>query len=108
MVKLHTGEYIALGKIESVLSRCSFVESVCVCANAGMTYAVALIVPRAKEMSALAQSLGLNPNDMEALCENPAIVGKVMQLIEATAKSGGYLKEFSRIGRQCTFNQRGN
>ena len=64
-----------------------------------MTYAVALIVPRAKEMAALAKSLSLNPNDMEALCENPTIVGKVMQLIEATAKSGRYLKRAFVIAR---------
>ncbi len=91
MVKLHTGEYVALGKVESVLSRCSFVESVCVYADAGTTYTVALIVPRAKEMVALAKSLSLNPNDMEALCENPTIVNKVMQLIQATGKSGEYI-----------------
>ncbi|CAB4030540.1 long-chain-fatty-acid-- ligase 3-like [Paramuricea clavata] len=87
LVKLHAGEYVALGKVESVLSRCSLVESVCVYADAGTTYVVALIVPRAKEMAALAKSLNLNPNDMEALCENPTIVNKVMQLIETTGKS---------------------
>jgi long-subunit acyl-CoA synthetase (AMP-forming) len=61
-------------------------------ADAGTTYVVALIVPRAKEMAALAKSLNLNPNDMEALCENPTIVNKVMQLIETTGKSGKYKK----------------
>lgn len=78
--------------MEAVLSRCTLVESVCVYAEAGKTYAVALIVPRAKEIAALAKSLNLNPNDMEALCENPTVVSKVMQLVEATAKSGEYIK----------------
>lgn len=87
LVKLHAGEYVSLGKVEAVLSRCSLVESVCLYAEAGKTYAVALIVPRAKEIAALAKSLNLNPNDMEALCENPTVVSKVMQLVEATAKS---------------------
>lgn len=63
-------------------------ESVCVYADAGRSYAVALVVPRAKEMAALAKSLNLNPNDMEALCENPTVVDKVMQAIETTAKTG--------------------
>lgn len=88
LVKLHAGEYVALGKVESVLSRCSLVESVCVYADAGKTYVIALVVPRAKELAALAKSLNLNPNDMEALCENPSIVNQVMQFIETTAKSG--------------------
>lgn len=89
-MKLHSGEYVALGKVESVLSRCSIVENVCVYAESGKTYAIALIVPRAKEMAALAKSLSLNPNDMEALCENPNMISKAMQMLESTAKTGKY------------------
>ena len=91
MVKLHAGEYVALGKVESVLSRCSVVESVCVYADSGKTYAIALIVPRAKEIAALAKSLNLNSNDMEAMCENPTVISKVMELLEATAKNGTFV-----------------
>ena len=63
-------------------------ETVCVYADAGKTYVIALIVPRAKELAAVAKSLNLNPNDMEALCENPTIVNKVMEFIQTTAKTG--------------------
>lgn len=94
LVKLHAGEYVALGKVESILSRCSIVERICVYADSGKTYAIAFIVPRAKEIATLAKSLGLYPNDMEALCENPAIVKKVMELIEKTAKSGKLFVNF--------------
>lgn len=100
LVKLHAGEYVALGKVESVLSRCSLVESVCVYAYAGKTYIIALIVPRAKELAALAKSLNLNPNDMEALCENPTVVNKVMEFIETTAKTGKCTRPIA-IPRRC-------
>ena len=103
MVKLHAGEYVALGKVESVLSRCSLVESVCVYADAGKTYVIALIVPRAKELAAVAKSLNLNPNDMEALCENPTIVNKVMEFIQTTAKTGKCTKPIT-IPRYFTSN----
>ena len=88
LVKLQAGEYVSLGKVESALSRCPFVESICVYADSGKTFPVALVVPRGKEMTTLAKSLGLNSDQLPLLCDNPAVVSSVFQSMEKTAKQG--------------------
>ena len=90
LVKLQAGEYVSLGKVEAALSRCPIVESVCVYADSGKSYPVALIVPRAKELTALAKYLNLNPDDLELLCNNQTVMKNVLQSIETTGMSGTY------------------
>jgi len=45
LVKLSNGEYVSLGKIESVIKSCVFVENACAVADSSHAYPVALIVP---------------------------------------------------------------
>lgn len=44
LVKLSNGEYISLGKVESIVKTCKYVENACVCADSSHSYPVALIV----------------------------------------------------------------
>jgi len=45
LVKLSNGEYVSLGKIESVIKTCVYIENACVCADSSRDFSVALIVP---------------------------------------------------------------
>lgn len=105
LVKMENGEYVSLGKVETALSHCPIVESVCVYADGGKPYTIALIVPRAKELSALARSLNLNPDDLELLCNNPAVANSVLQSIETTAKHGMCYTTLSRKHRRTITNE---
>merc|ERR1712228_151637 len=45
LVKLQMGEYVSLGKVESVLKINPLVESVCIVAQSDKTFTAAIIVP---------------------------------------------------------------
>ena len=45
VVKLQMGEYVSLGKVESVLKIHTVIENICVCARPSESFTVALIVP---------------------------------------------------------------
>ena len=45
LVKLQFGEYVSLGKVESVLKNCPLVENICVYGNSTKSYVVALVYP---------------------------------------------------------------
>ena len=44
-VKLQFGEYVSLGKVESVLKTCPIVENVCVYGESTKSYCVAIVCP---------------------------------------------------------------
>ncbi len=48
LVKLQFGEYVSLGKVESVLKTCPIVENICIYGEATKSYTVALVVPDRK------------------------------------------------------------
>ncbi len=50
MVKLRGGEYVSLTKVETAISKLSFVENCCLCASPESDYTVLLISPKSKEM----------------------------------------------------------
>nr|XP_027203699.1 long-chain-fatty-acid--CoA ligase 4-like [Dermatophagoides pteronyssinus] len=56
LVKLANGEYFSLGKIESILKNCSYIDNICVFGNALANYLVALIIPNANRFGRLAKS----------------------------------------------------
>ena len=48
LVKLQFGEYVSLGKVESVLKTCPIVENICIYGDATKSYCVALVCPDRK------------------------------------------------------------
>lgn len=48
LVKLQFGEYVSLGKVESVLKTCPIVENICIYGDATKSYCVALLSPDRK------------------------------------------------------------
>lgn len=71
-MKLQHGEYISLGKVESELKTCPFVENACVIADSTKTYCVALIAPAEIGFKNLAASVGLS-GAFEVLCDSPDV-----------------------------------
>ena len=57
LVKLQTGEYVSLGKVEMALNACPFVESVCVYGESSKMSTVCLVVPKHKQLLKLAEEL---------------------------------------------------
>ena len=57
LVKLQMGEYVSLGKVESVMKIHNLIENICVCAKSSESFTVALIVPEHSALVALSSKL---------------------------------------------------
>ena len=92
LVKLQLGEYISLGKVESILKTCPIVDNCCIYGDALQNYAVALIVPDQVRLTALAERLGVTGLSFEQLCRNKEVTGAVLKELHSHGKRGGLLK----------------
>lgn len=47
-VKLSMGEYLSLGRVESILKTCPYIDNICIVGDSSKNFCVALIVPNEK------------------------------------------------------------
>ncbi|KAJ1697817.1 hypothetical protein LUZ63_006329 [Rhynchospora breviuscula] len=88
IVKLQHGEYVSLGKVESVLATSNYVANIMVYANSFNSYCVALVVPARQELERWAANAGIAYKDFEELCENEKAINEVQQSLLEAAKAG--------------------
>lgn len=90
LVKLMNGEFIALGKIEALLKTCSLIENVFVAGSSLTNFLVAVVVPNAVQLMALAKKLdpSLATSKVSDLCANAFITSKFLEAMKLAAKSG--------------------
>ena len=79
LVKLQFGEYVSLGKVESVLKTCSFVENICIYGDSSKSFVVALVCPDRLNMERLATRLGKTNLSFSKLCSDRDVVGAVLR-----------------------------
>jgi long-chain acyl-CoA synthetase len=83
LVKLQSGEYISLGKVEAELKNCQFVDNICVYGDSFYTYLVGLVVPNPESIRALAEKLSKPENiSFSDLCLDKDIVNTVLTAIQ--------------------------
>ncbi|XP_025080298.1 long-chain-fatty-acid--CoA ligase 4-like isoform X2 [Pomacea canaliculata] len=85
LVKLQMGEYVSLGKVETVLKMCPLVDQVCVCAHSDQNFTVCLIVPNPRGLDTLAAKAGLGNMDLQTLCKNPKITQEITNILNKHA-----------------------
>lgn len=86
LVKLQAGEYVSLGKVESELKTCPFVENICVYGDPMKQYMVALVVPNQKHLAELAQRHGFENLSFEEMCASSVIEKAVIKEIAEHAR----------------------
>lgn len=79
LVKLQAGEYVSLSKVETAVKVSPLVDQICVCADSLYNYTVALVVPNQKNLTKLAQELGINGVEFNQLCQNTSLVKEVLK-----------------------------
>merc|ERR1711992_71354 len=67
LVKLQFGEYVSLGKVESVLKGCPVVANVCIFGDSTKSYVVAVICPVKEILVEIARKFGKAELDWEAM-----------------------------------------
>merc|ERR1711915_229402 len=78
LVKLQFGEYVSLGKVESVLKGCPVVANVCVYGDSTKSYVVAIICPVREVLEALAERIGKKSLSFDSACLDRDITGAVL------------------------------
>ncbi|ODM89566.1 Long-chain-fatty-acid--CoA ligase 4, partial [Orchesella cincta] len=83
LVKLSNGEYISLGKIESIIKTCKYVENACVCADSSHSYPVALICISQPHVKKLAAKMGIVNRSFDDLCRNPILEEAILNKVQS-------------------------
>ena len=73
------GEYVSLGKVESVLKTCPLVENICIYGDSTKSYVVALIVPDRNKLADLAKKLGKTETEFDLLRKDRDVTGAVLR-----------------------------
>ncbi|KDR71502.1 hypothetical protein GALMADRAFT_102472 [Galerina marginata CBS 339.88] len=98
LVKLQSGEYIALERLEAIYKSCDFVSNLCVHASSEMQQPIAIIYPHEHNLRHALQGSssggGGSPKDMDfaKLCKDPRARKAVLQECNALAKKNGFAR----------------
>ncbi|XP_062275076.1 long-chain-fatty-acid--CoA ligase 3a isoform X1 [Scomber scombrus] len=84
LVKLQAGEYVSLGKVESMLKNCPLIDNICAYANSDETYVIGFVVPNQKHFLALANQYGVR-GVFEELCNSKAMEELALKVITEAA-----------------------
>merc|ERR1711936_989756 len=79
LVKLQFGEYVSLGKVESVLKTCPLVDNICIYGDSSKSYVVALVMPDRKNLAELAKKLGKTETEFDLVRRDKDVTGAVLR-----------------------------
>ena len=88
LVKLSTGEYISLGKIEGALKQSPYIDNCCVYAHGEKYFCIVLIIPNPKHLKSLAATVGLHTDSLEDMCGDKRVINAVVKAIDTLLKYG--------------------
>ena len=86
LVKLQFGEYVSLGKVESVLKGCPVVANVCIFGDSTKSYVVAVICPVKEILVEIARKFGKAELDWEAMVADKDVTGAVLREVISHGK----------------------
>jgi long-chain acyl-CoA synthetase len=96
LVKLQSGEYIALERLESIYKSCNLVNNICVHADPNAKQPMALIFPHEPNLRKALEQLGTPATqaaakkDLEGLCQDEEAVALVLKECNNTGKKAGF------------------
>jgi len=81
LVKLQGGEYVSLGKVESLLKIHPAIENICVYADPSRSNTVALVIPGQKHVEDVAAKIGKSSLSREDLCLEGEVVSSILTVM---------------------------
>ncbi|KAF4611844.1 hypothetical protein D9613_003770 [Agrocybe pediades] len=91
LIKLASGEYIALERLESIFKACNLVGNICVHAVPEAQQPMAIIIPHEAHLRNYLSNKGLDSSrDFAALCADPAVQELVAKECNAIGKKNGF------------------
>jgi len=92
LVKLQFGEYVSLGKVESVLKGCPVVANVCIFGDSTQSYVVAVVCPVKEILTEIAAKFGKKEMEWEEMVQDKDVTGAVLREIMNHAKKSSLEK----------------
>lgn len=89
LAKLPNGEYVSLGRIETVIKTAPMVENCCICLHDKINDIVALITPSVKQLKILVEKLNKANLTHEQVCADPEIKQAIMEDIRQVCQASG-------------------
>ena len=86
LVKLQFGEYVSLGKVESVLKGCPVVANVCIFGDSTKSYVVAVVCPVKEILTEISRKFGKEELSWEEMVSDKDITGAVLREVTLHAK----------------------
>jgi len=92
LVKLQFGEYVSLGKVESVLKGCPVVANVCIFGDSTQSYVVAVVCPVKEILTEIAAKFGKKEMEWEEMVQDKDVTGAVLREVMNHAKKSSLEK----------------
>merc|ERR1712126_213795 len=86
LVKLQFGEYVSLGKVESVLKGCPVVANVSIFGDSRHSYVVAVVCPVPATLAEIAGKFGKQDLSFEDMVVDKDVCGAVLREVQSHAK----------------------
>jgi long-chain acyl-CoA synthetase len=86
LVKLHHGEYVSLGKVESLLRSCPIIENICVYGDPTKGFVICLVVPDRNKLTEMAEKLNLANESFEENCNDTALIAEFLKELQSYGK----------------------
>merc|ERR1719282_1611517 len=83
LVKLQGGEYVSLGKVESLLKTHPAIENICVCGDSSKANMVCLVIPGQAYLDSLSMKLGKSTATREELCKEEQVIADYIKTINS-------------------------
>ena len=96
LFKTSNGKYIAPQLLESRLAENKYIDELAVIGDQ-RKYVTALVVPNMEQLTAWAQSKGIDTEDKEAFLQNPDVTGMLMGEIDELQKDLASFEQIKRI-----------
>lgn len=91
LIKLASGEYIALERLEAVFKACNLVGNICVHATQDAQQPMAIIIPHDAHLRQVLASKNLDAKrSLAELCADPAVQALVLKECNAVGKKNGF------------------
>jgi len=92
LVKLQGGEYVSLGKVESLLKTHPAIENICVCGDSSKSNAVCLVIPGQAYLDSLSVKFGLCKLGRDELCREEQVIADYIKTINSHGCQQGLQK----------------
>ncbi|CAF1093575.1 unnamed protein product, partial [Didymodactylos carnosus] len=88
LVKLRSGEYVSLTKVEMVVSKVSIFENCCLYASSSAEYTVMLLSPNSQQMTAYSDKY-FNTKEWQKLLDDEKFNEKILKDVQDACRKGG-------------------